>query len=155
MNKIFRFLVSGVMAVMLLLGTQASCYAKSFHRDILDTPVPVDSVKSIQVVDDTYVRAGGGVYTIEAFAPNGDTNLGTGADRTYVAIYDALRTSDLSSGGNRQVGAIAGIPTFPSSTEAVVTIDTTRLAAGTYWLRFITMLADGTWEVAEGVLLVH
>lgn len=126
----------------------------SFTVNVLAN-VPVDTIKSIQVIDDTYVMAGGGVYTVEAYAPNSDTNLGTGAGKTFVGIYDEGKTSDPSTGGTRQLGAIAAVPVFPSSTQAVVQIDTTHLAAGTYWLRFTTKLADGSWEVAEGVLMVH
>lgn len=119
---------------------------------ILTIHVPVDDVKSVQVVDDTHVFAHSGIATIDAYAPNGDTHFNR---RTLVGIYDDLYTSDPSSGGTLQIGAIASMPVFHSATEATVTIDTSVLTAGTYWLRFITRLPGGKWEVAEGVLVVH
>lgn len=122
---------------------------------ILDAKVPVDHVKSIQVESDLHVVENTGTVSVNAYAPNGDTHFGSGTCRTYVGVYDALRTSDPASGGIRLEGAIADLPVFASETEATVSINTNALPAGEYWLRFTTKLPDGTWEVAEGVLMVH
>ncbi|MHB8124470.1 MAG: hypothetical protein ACYDEJ_02300 [Desulfitobacteriaceae bacterium] len=146
LKKMVTILLTGVFLLMLGVPVFAA-------PTILTVPVPVDTVKSIQVVDDTYVHAGGGIVSVDAYAPNGDTNFNI--RRTYVGVYDALRTSDPGSGGNLQVGAIVPMPTFHSTTEVTVTIDTSKLTAGTYWLRFTTRLSGGEWEVAEGVLMVH
>jgi hypothetical protein len=120
---------------------------------ILDQHQAVSNVKSLRVLDDTRLLAGGAATAI-AFQGTG-TNFGTGATKTYLGVYDAQYTSDPASGGVRKVGAIGGAPTFTSATDGSVTINPAGLAAGSYWLRCKTQLADGSWEVAEGALLVH
>jgi hypothetical protein len=117
--------------------------------------VEVSEIKSIQVVNDTFVFGYGGEYTIEFTAPNLDTNLGAGKSITFVGLYDAGRTSDPTSGGNLLPGTIASLPTFTSTASGSIKISTATTAPGSYWLRFQTMLTDGSWEIAEGVLMVH
>jgi hypothetical protein len=120
---------------------------------VLDAKVPVDSVLNLQILDDSFVFAGRGVVTV-SFRGTG-THLGGGVGRTWIGVYDAARTSDPSTGGNRQVGAIGAVPTFTSLTDGSVPIDTSHLAAGRFWLRTMTLVSAGKWEVAEGVLMVH
>jgi hypothetical protein len=126
----------------------------SIH-EILTSKVEVSEIKSIQVVNDTFVFGYGGEYTIEFTAPYGDTNLGAGKSITFVGLYDAGRTSDPTSGGSLIPGTIAGLPTFTSPTSGSIKISTATTAPGSYWLRFQTMLTDGSWEIAEGILMVH
>jgi hypothetical protein len=120
---------------------------------VLDAKVPVDNVLNIRVQDDSFVLAGRGVVTVK-FTGTG-THWNAGIGKTYIGVYDAARTSDPATGGNRQVGAIGGIPSFSSTTEGAVQIDTGHLAAGSYWLRTTLLVSAGKWEVAEGVLMVH
>jgi hypothetical protein len=122
-------------------------------ESVLDAKVPIDNVLNLQVEDDTFVLTGHGIVTVK-FKGTG-THWGTGIGKTYIGVYDAARTSDPASGGHRQVGAIAAVPVFTSTTEGSVQLDTSHLTAGSFWLRTTMLVSAGKWEVAEGVLMVH
>jgi hypothetical protein len=113
---------------------------------------PCTNVLSVRIVDDRAVMAGGRAVTV-SFAGT-DTHFGLGAC-TYVGVFDALRTSDTRSGGNAKAGTTSGATYASNGLDGSVTIDPATLTAGSHWLRFSTKMADGTWEVAEGVLMVH
>jgi hypothetical protein len=113
---------------------------------------PTSGVLSIQVVDDRMVMAGGAPVQIR-FTGRG-TNLGKGLC-TYVNVFDALRTSDPASGGTPYFGAASGATYDADGLNGSVTIDPKSLEKRSYWLRFSTKMPDGTWEVAEGVLMTH
>lgn len=113
---------------------------------------PTGNVLPIQIEDDRMVMAGGGIVTIR-FTGTG-TNLGKGLC-TYVNVFDALRTSDQSTGGNPYFGTTSGATYNADGLTGSISIDPSDLDKRGYWLRFSTKMADGTWEVAEGTLLVH
>jgi len=122
-------------------------------RDLLNNTHPIPTVRSVQVVSDLAVQSGGAATSVEAFAVNGDTRWAPFT--TCVGIFDAGLTSDPSTGGTLQLGAIYTQAQFPSATTANVSINPSGLPAGAYWLRMVTRLADGTNDAAEGTLLVH
>ena len=66
-----------------------------------------------------------------------------------------LLTSDPSTGGALQIGAMTKPSLFSSPTSARVFVNPAGLAAGSYWVRFVTRLPDGTNDAAEGTLMVH
>jgi hypothetical protein len=132
----------------------ASCLDEPSAALALSGKAPASAILNISVTDDRALMAAGAKTRI-AFTGTG-THLGTAGSCTFVAVYDAGRTSDPSTGGNRIVGAIAGAPTWGGDgLTGSIQIDPKDLRATSYWLRFSTKLADGTWEVAEGVLMAH
>ncbi len=122
-------------------------------REMLNNIHPIPTVRSVQIVSDLSVQSGGAATSVEAFAVNGDTQWAPFT--TCVGIFDGGLTSDPSTGGTLQLGAIYTQAQFTSSTTANVKINPSGLAAGAYWLRMVTRLADGTNDAAEGTLLVH
>ncbi|MEB3198610.1 MAG: hypothetical protein VKP62_15545 [Candidatus Sericytochromatia bacterium] len=109
----------------------------------------VSNVLNIQVTNDLGVIAGGAKVTV-AFKGTG-THLGQG-NCTFVNLFDAGYKNGQT--GNPVGGAENGA--YQADGEnGQVTIDPSGLQAGSYWLRFSTKFKDGSWEVAEGVLMVH
>jgi hypothetical protein len=113
---------------------------------------PCSSVLNIQITDDRMVMAGGTAATI-SFVGTG-THLGQELC-TYVNVFDGQRNSDPSTGGNAKFGTTSGATYDADGLNGTVSLDPSTLSAGSYWLRFSTKMKDGTWEVAEGVLMVH
>jgi hypothetical protein len=92
-----------------------------------------------------------GVVAVAVFAFGGSTVFAGAAP----GAAGAAGKVDPTSGDNLIPGTIAGLPTFTSPTSGSIKISTATTAPGSYWLRFQTMLTHGSWEFAEGILMVH
>ncbi len=122
-------------------------------REMLNNPFPIPTVRTLEIVSDLGVQSGGAPTSIDANAVNGDTRWQSVS--TCVGVFNGGLTSDPTSGGTLQVGAVYTQARFPSATSMSVSINPSGLPAGAYWLRTITRLQDGTNDAAEGTLLVH
>ncbi len=122
-------------------------------REMLNNTHPISTVRTLEIVSDLAVQSGGASTGIEAIATNSDTQWAPFT--TCVGVFNGGITSDPTTGGTLQLGAIYTPAQFPSATRMSVKVNPGGLAPGAYWLRTVTRLQNGTNDVAEGTLLVH